>query len=101
MPAGTPLTPLAGRTGPNPSPLRRRGYFSEVHGASFSRVPSLFGRLDDRNKPLSGGAALPQVCVRRQKLDGCMPIPCPQRRRVPTTLLTWLHVGALRDASQC
>jgi len=62
--AATPLTPLAGPVlNSNPSPLRRRGYFTDVHGAgTFSRVPSLFGRAgDDRSKPILGGTSLPQV----------------------------------------
>ncbi|EFN55050.1 hypothetical protein CHLNCDRAFT_58089 [Chlorella variabilis] len=61
--AATPLTPLAGPALPQPSPLRRRGYFTDVHGGgAFSRVPSLFGRLEgDRSRPLTGGAVLPTV----------------------------------------
>ncbi|PSC71205.1 hypothetical protein C2E20_5424 isoform X1 [Micractinium conductrix] len=60
MVAGTPLTPLAGPAAPHPSPLRRRGCFTDVHGGgAFSRVPSLFGRLDERTKPITSGAMLP------------------------------------------
>ena len=65
--AATPLTPLvAAAAHPNPSPLRRRGYFTDVHGAgTFSRVPSLFGRAgEDRTKPVVGGTSLPQVGAR-------------------------------------
>ncbi|KAL4857228.1 putative serine/threonine protein kinase 1 [Chlorella vulgaris] len=59
--AATPLTPLAGPLIPHNSPLRRRGCFTDMNsGGSFSRVPSLFVRLDDRtSKTITSGVVLP------------------------------------------
>lgn len=70
--AATPLTPLVAAAA-HPSPLRRRGYFTDVHGAgTFSRVPSLFGRAgEDRTKPVVGGTSLPQVGARVRQ-DGAL-----------------------------
>lgn len=90
--AATLLTPLAEPAHPHPSPLRRRGYFTDVHSmATFSRVPSLFGRLDDRNKPLAGGTLLPPV--------GCSAGWCDERadhKPARRAVLRGLAVDVLR-----
>ena len=65
--ASTPFTPHVASMQQHASPLRRRGYFTELaHGASgsqFTRVPSLFARGGDA-KPVAGGASLSPVRTR-------------------------------------
>lgn len=64
--AATPFTPATGATaGQFPSPLRRRGYFTDVQagGGAFSRMPSLFSRPEaagDGGKAAAGSSSLPQ-----------------------------------------
>jgi hypothetical protein len=89
--AATPLTPLAGPLKPHPSPLRRRGYFTDMHGGgAFARMPSLFARADERSsKLMSAGTTLPTV--------GCLRISWQSNRRCSTASRVSVAVARQAD----
>eukprot|EP00887_Chlorella_sp_A99_P007617 scaffold20.g7617.t1 len=57
--ASTPYTPFSGAVAALASPALRQGYYTDLHGAPFARVPSLFARHDTQPVPVTSGAVLP------------------------------------------